>query len=299
MAQSDIEQQVRLKLVQYGYAYCPGVSSSSLDLAHRNAFNTAVRQYQRNFEPELSRLTGDYHNRDAIIDGDIGPATYDLIVKGQRCGHPDYSDPTQAVENARFGDPCLESITTSHNMNLSGVSDDELDRIFVQAGRNWSDVLNVGFEYRKRDYPRTNIFAFEHPLGGSVLADQMLNVGGCSQQLRGRFDNRVWSYPLLLATCTHEWGHALGWGHVTNDRSAIMYPSIHQAGMQRGGKPNESDIRVMLSLGYQRRTSPPKPPIDPDEPKQSFTFSAPFDIKRGQKVTLSINNDGDDDRWSI
>ena len=300
-------------LWKYGYFYSDYalihglVKESELHLLKRtdSVVQEAIRKYQTVFQPTLQNLMQAYYppGRVACLDGRVGKATIDLL-RSTRCGCPDFVSPERAVEQARFGDQCLEKITTSHNMDLSGISSQELDKIFVQGGKNWEEVLNVSFEYQKDRYPNTHIYAFEAALSGSVLADQMLNVGGCSQNLRGRFDNRNWSVGLLLATLTHEWGHALGWGHVTSDPSAIMYPSIHQAGINRGGKPNSSDIAVMLRLGYTRRTTPPDPGPDPNpdpnpDSKTLFSFTLSTDLPKGTKISLVTNNNDNDGGWKI
>jgi hypothetical protein len=217
----------------------------------------AIRSYQTWFIDDLNSGCQRYHRKPATADGLIGPATAD-VLQLPRCGMPDFARPGEPLP-ASFPDSCRNQITTSYRMSLSGLSDSQLKALWVEADQNWADVIDVGFEPRLDDYPNTNIHSSEASLGGSILADQFLSQGRCGDRLRGRFDNRVWAILLFLATCTHEHGHALGVGH-SNDSLATMYAMITQASMARRGKPNSSDIAMMLRQGYKRRTSPPPPP---------------------------------------
>ena len=288
------------RLDRFGYFHAPGVCEPDRPFDELTRDSESVKQaiavYQWVFEPDLSTLTRKYHGRAAVVDGDAGAATWDLIVNTPRCGHPDFFPSSAAVQEARFPDSCRESITTSYKMQLRGLSDSELMELWIRADQNWADAINVSFVLKKESYPNTNIYAFEAALSGSVLADQYLSQGGCGNRLRGRFDNRTWSRALFLATCTHEHGHALGYGHVTRDRNAIMYPSIHQNGMARGGTPNESDIRAMLSLGYKRRVGKPDKPDKPDPDGQTIHT---FDVPRAGKVEVRYADGEPDNGWNI
>ncbi len=292
------------KLWKYGYFFCSEVvnlykvtekdlNCLSLD---DEVVKIALKHYQDMFRENLNELTSYYHGRKSITDGVSGPATVDLLNQ-PRCAHPDYYSANK--EEARFPDSCRESISTSYRMNLSGMSSETLERLWKKADQNWADVLNVNFSLQLNNYPNTNIHSSEAALGGSILADQFLSNGRCGDRLRGRFDNRTWSERLFLATCTHEHGHALGLGHL-NDRSAIMYPSIHSEGMNRGGTPNSSDISAMVRIGYRRRTSPPPNPDPPDNPKDcpDYKILTNFTYKGEKLAVVQVLNDGGGD-WKI
>lgn len=248
----------------------------------------AVVELQQFFEHELNDLVWREHSRSLDINGDSGPATEKLITH-DRCGHPDFQ---MVSEPAKFPNSCL-NISTSYRMSLNGLSDDQLQRLWVEADKNISDAINLSFTLKLDEYPNTNIYAFEAALGGSVLADQYLSQGRCSDRLRGRFDNRRWNEVLFVTTCTHEHIHAAGYGH-TNDPNATSYPSIGEPAMRRRGALNGTDIRALLSLGYKRRTTPPPKPDDP-----KFEVLSTFQHK-GETLRVIVGEPKDDDGgWTI
>ena len=101
------------------------------------------------------------------------------------------------------------------------------------------------------------------------MIEPFLATNRCGDTLRGRFDSvRQLSFAMFLAIDSHEFGHFLGLGHETRDRAALMFPSIHQAGISRGGTPNATDQRNLLRIGYRRRVTEPGPGPEPDPPNE-------------------------------
>lgn len=273
------DQELIQKLVDTGHCYAPEVLAlggfpgdlSKLTLADP-VVKLAVRSYQDWFKADLDRLTmraASYggHNRAAIADGDVGDCTR-LLLTLPRCGCPDYQHPAAIVEEGNWPEQCRKEITTSYRMSLSGISDSQLAALWQEADKNWSDVLDVGFQFRPQDYPRTRFHAKAERMGGSILAWHQLAVSDCSAYLAGAYDTRTWNPVLLVTTITHEHGHGLGFEH-TRDPESTMYPSINQAAERRRGRPNETDLREALRRGY-RREGPepePEPPDGPEDPR--------------------------------
>lgn len=227
------------------------------------AVAAALRSYQTWFRSDLDRLClrdadqGGYR-RPAIADGECGPNTAE-ILEYPRCGVPDYF--ARDKEEGNWPESCRHQITTSYNMSLPGLNDNELARLWQEADSHWSDVIDVDFVFQPENWPNTRIHSTKANLPGSVLADQFLAISDCSYRSQGRFDNRQWTDVLFETVTTHEHGHALGAPH-SQDPLATMYPSITPTSMGRRGVPNDSDIRIMLGLGYRRRDSPPPPKPD-------------------------------------
>lgn len=292
-------------LARYGYFYAPesllidDVSGSIDKLTMGDqVVHAALQVYQETFAHQLNSLARHYHRREAHLDGEPGPATHDLLVLVPRCGVPDYAHPDE--EAARFPDSCVKEITTSYRMDLAGLSADTLERLWKEADQNWANALEVDFIFQPDKYPNTNIYSAKRALGGSTLAWQVLSQGRCGDRLEGAFDNRTWNEVLFVTTCTHEHGHALGLGHVTSDRTATMYPSITNASMARRGAPNESDIKALLSLGYDRRTTPVPPPAPPDgptPPSESFATIVPTRSIEAGKRYLIVPESAVDGGW--
>lgn len=264
--------------VEFGHHWSPAViAAGGIDETALDKLTLAdlpvklmVQSYQQWFASELDKLTMRSpefggHARASIADGDVGDCTR-LLLTMPRCGEPDYQNPLTAIEEGNWPEQCRYEITTSYQMNLSGLSEAQLASLWQEADRNWSDVLNVAFEFRPQDYPNTRFFAFAHRFGGSILADHYLAISDCSARLQGRYDTRTWSPVLFVTTSTHEKGHGLGFNH-TNDSSSTMYPSITDASMNRRGRPNGTDLREARRVGYTERTSPPEPePPGPQPP---------------------------------
>lgn len=305
------------RLYQFGYFFCPEVWQSYGELKPERiakftrddtAVKIAVKKYQSMFKPQLDEAVRRLHftSRESVCDGEASLGTEFILTKMDRCGYPDFEkrfriNADEPLE-ARFGDACRNRITTSHRLRLRGLTDQQIANVWSLAGTHWSDRLDLDFVLEQDKYPRTHQYAFMANLGGNVLADQMLTNGSCSATLRGRFDSgRSWTFRLAVPTAAHERGHTLGWGHENRDREALMYPIIHEAGMRRGGTPNETDIRNMERIGYRRRDKPPIPE-DPQERTTFGQFVATTDIKKGTKVFLVSkhgNNNNDDDGGTV
>lgn len=285
-------------LFDFGYFFSPPALAVTLveesDLPTLTLEDTvvkaAVRAYQEYFRTDLDQLTqrplkfGGLE-RESIADGEVGDSTV-LALTMPRCGLPDFPHPGAGAEEANWPETCRGDITTSYRMNLPGISENQLQQIWIASDKQWEADLDVKFRFIDGGYPNTRIYAFAASLGGSVLADQYLAQNNCGARLQGRVSTRQWTPQLLQATLTHEHGHALGLNHL-QDPNATMFPSIHQASLARWGKPVASDINAAVALGYKRRTTPvPGPEPDPVPP--GGTWQAIISIDSATRKIVQI-----------
>lgn len=275
-----------LELVfRFGHFYSPHALSHGLvaekDLAKLTPADpvakAAIRSYQRLFQADLDRLSlrapeFGGHNRAASADGDPGPATVDLLNL-PRCGVPDFRHPEQAILEGNWPDECRREITTSYQMELSGVTPADLAALWVEADRNWESALDVGFRFVPESYPNTRFHAHKEAMRGGILAWHQLATNNCNARLPGAYNSTVtWNSALLVTTITHEHGHGLGFDHVSNAQ-ATMYPSITQASMGRRGAPHAADLAEAVRQGYRERTTPVPGPDHP-EPSEHRLYLA-------------------------
>lgn len=257
------------KLDQYGYLRAANEAHPNDTLQNKHRY--ALKSYQRRYQHELDAIMPRYYDRASVANGKEGPASYDLLM-APRCGCDDFRYSYSAGKSdASFPISCRERITTSYRMSLSGFDDAELERLWIEADKRWTEAIDVAFELRQADYPATNIHASKKNLGGSTLAWQYLSQGGCGDRLEGAFDSRPWTEPLFVATCAHEHGHALGLNHVPGEAN-LMNPYITQRAQRDRGKPSDADIAAALRLGYRRRTTPPDKPDPPTGPADSVIY---------------------------
>jgi hypothetical protein len=274
-----IEMTLIEKLWYYG-AFFGEVPASEVEeqnlgsLSLRDAVvRNAVNNYQWFCQSVLDELTQKYHGRAAIIDGDLGPATHDLLHQ-KRCGFPDYLPPKgkkfshpflskniqAGILEGNWPDDCRNRLHSSFDMSLRGLSQSKLEDLTHEAHKNWNDSLDVTLTFEKdREYARCDIYSKGKPLPGSTLAWSELAISDCTFIADQAYDTTIsWSEPLYVTTKTHEDGHALGFNHV-RDSAATMFWQINSAAKQRRGKPNATDLAEARKRGY--RVGPP--PEDP------------------------------------
>lgn len=204
----------------------------------------AVKSIQ-DLDANLARvLVPKHHQRALIADGDVGPATLELMFDVPRCGEPDY-----AVEEAGEGSWPVPGC------DLSDAQRDSVHsvRFFVDASnapsehKAYLDKVLLGAQYccAEAGLRVRYVTAAPHelkiqwkPIGGSTIGYfNILQRSTCQQSLSGYLDSGY--KPEWFTFCTlliHEaLGHGIGHSHTSG---GIMNPSISKVPPSPRGYPS-------------------------------------------------------------
>ena len=267
MSEPLTDREIIDLLYKYGHFRCPEMGGSpeageirSMAIKDK-AVKTALQSYQEWFADDLDQLCMMVHHRDAVIDGEIGPATR-LLMNLPRCAVPDY--PIEEAASRNWPKDCRGNITTNYKMTLKGLSQQDIRDLITESHNQWNRAIDVRMRLDQEAGSNVKIYTQAEDLSGSTLAWSHLARGSCSSRLSQRFDlRRNWSGNMFITVKTHEDGHALGANHV-KDSSATMYPSINKAARGRRGYPNKTDLQEMDRIGYKVSGAPTPDPGDPD-----------------------------------
>lgn len=219
-----------------------------------------ARQLIQSFQEldiNVSRLVQAFHGRDLVADGDVGPATIDVMAF-RRCAMPDYAPPPTA--SFHYPDPDLQAAVESyqryaeagyvggtgswprgcdpdhkdvHSVVVAidtskassfqkGIIDDVLryvEETEAEIGQSVRHVRDGTFSKPQHDVK------FQYIAGGVIGFAYFPNPNTCNQTVTARIDNSFDArLPVLAELLTHEYkGHSDGLEH---SRGGIMNPSI-------------------------------------------------------------------------
>ena len=236
----------------------------------------AVRSMQNFMYDQLNEFSFEEHVREAIADGEIGPATKRLM-KVDRCGRPDYEMSVQAGRRAgtRSSWPkgCHPAFGNHHTFavyidksNMPGFLKPHFDKAWMLCRAAYADVGIWFFETQTKLEANT-VVTWERGKGWIGLAI-VPNNPGCGQRIWAKFDTKyqprdmVNQWARLLA---HEFCHNMGLSHT---RGGIMNPSIVGGKFDRDewrGDPSFPALKRFfggnpINLGDE--PDKPDPPVD-------------------------------------
>lgn len=161
------------------------------------------------------------HFMGAPVTGDLGPATLELL-NAERCGCPDYPDPTAAVGSGGWPMPCQKNGVKIH-FNRSGMPssvaarwDDIVQKVlaaYAEIGLRLVEVQTAG---------EANIYQTWQVLAGSTIGLAEFNNESCSDRVFCKLDPGYTGYVASLLA--HEIGHNCNLQH--RSQGGIMHPSI-------------------------------------------------------------------------
>ena len=189
--------------------------------------------------------------------GDLGPATLELL-NAERCGMPDYLDPTAASGSGGWPMPCQKSGVKIH-FNTSGMPSSvapRWDAIKAAVIKIYAEVGLRLVEVATRN--EANIYQTWQVLAGSTIGLAEFNNESCSDSVFCKLDPGYTGYVASLLA--HEIGHNCNLQH--RSQGGVMHPSIQRDPDPFTWKndPSFPDLRKMYGGEPLDPVTPPPPP---------------------------------------
>lgn len=196
----------------------------------------------------------------AEVNGELGPATLSLL-NAERCGMPDYPDPTKAVGSGGWPQPCQKGGVKIH-FNKSGMPSSVVPRwdnivklviaAYAEIGLKLVEVQTSG---------EAHIYQTWQVLAGSTIGLAEFNSESCSDRVFCKLDPGYTGY--IASLLAHEIGHNCNLNH--RSQYGIMHPSIQRDPDPFTWKndPSFPDLRRMYGGEPIEPPVPPSPPPPP------------------------------------
>lgn len=196
-----------------------------------------------------------------LATGDLGPATLELL-NAERCGMPDYPDPTQAVGSGGWPMPCQKNGVKVH-FNTSGMPASVVARWDGIVAAVFKAYAEIGLKLiQVPTAGEANIYQTWTRLAGSTIGLAEFNSQSCSDRVFCKLDPGYTGYVASLLA--HEIGHNCNLNH--RSQGGIMHPSIQRDPdpFTWRNDPSYPDLRKMY--GGEPIDPKPEPPPGPQPP---------------------------------
>lgn len=244
MVQDKNSEKIIRRLWELGHFYNPKTyhDIKEVDLPKLSLDDESVKDATASFQEFMAdsfdKFSSEHHSRIGVADGDIGPATLDLLEM-PRCGFPDYTQEDLMLANGSGSWPvgCHPDWPNNHAFSVQvnkssmpsflGSRTDE-NSVFEKAWRlQRLAYADMGIVYVRDDNnSRANtLVTFQRGRGWIGLAIVPRNPK-CGDRIWAKFDVRYSPRDLLnqwARLLAHEFGHNMGMSHF---RGGIMNPSI-------------------------------------------------------------------------
>lgn len=195
----------------------------------------AIASFQDFMRLDFDRLAKQYHDREGIADGDIGPATIDLFAV-PRCGEPDYRIEGAHVEEATGAGSwpvgCFAEYPNHHAICVDVVERGmpshvrpQWDAIWERVTEAYRDIGMVLIVPDRATRPGTRL-TFESLAGSTIGLAIVPNRPNCQSFIWLKLDPGYRPSDTFNQWCrltAHELCHNMGLSHT---RGGIMNPSI-------------------------------------------------------------------------
>lgn len=241
MMDSDDLRRILNHGFRYGHHHNPKypilegfTTAGLLALPQDHELVTSMVKSVQESDGNLNAIAMSIHHRDAIIDGDPGPATLALIEL-PRCACRDFEAATENEEQRSSWKkgcvpefPDLYAIVMGLEVSkMQSVWRDNLDEITAAITKAENEI---GYHvlWRKDLSGQAHMKISWGPIAGGVIGwNSVPNSFSCGLSITGKIDT-TWNSDIkrLGRLGLHEWmGHGFGFGHYSGSDS-IMNPSI-------------------------------------------------------------------------
>lgn len=209
------DQEIINRLFQYGHFWNPsdpnGWSVKPAQLALLDTNHRIVQDAIASFQ----------HFMGTHVSGYIGPAVLELL-NAERCGMPDYPDPTKAVGSGGWPQPCQKGGVKVH-FNKSGMPSSVSPRWDEIVQKVFAAYAEIGLKLVEvATAAEANIYQTWERLAGSTIGLAEFNNETCSDRVFCKLDPGYTQYVASLLA--HEIGHNCNLNH--RSQGGIMHPSI-------------------------------------------------------------------------
>lgn len=243
----------------------------------------AIRSYQNFFKPQFDGFAIQSHNRTGYVDGEIGPATLELLQM-ERCGLPDFQ--LLATGSGSWPAGCHPDWPNNHTftvqMNKSGMPS-FLKNIIEPA---WdlcrAAYADMGIVFIREDNNnKANTYVTWTRGSGWIGLAIVGNNQQCGTRIWAKFDNRYQPSDLInqwARLLAHEFGHNMGMGH---SQGGVMNPSLIGGKFDKDewrGDPSEPILKRWFGgVPINLNPAPPTPPVPPPNPQPPQPPIPPFE----------------------
>lgn len=245
-----------------------------------------------------------------VVDGQLGPKTYNAIFTIPRCGHTDHAMLTQSASVRAWGIKNLNYFIAARDSDLNAQL---WDSIIADSLNAWSEVADLKFSRVNSADAANLVFStgrgsrdqFDGP-GQTLAWAQLPFRSNFRGQLLCRFDvDENWTQfgagrgIYLRNVATHEIGHLLGLEH-SSKSNALMAPFYSSS--IRDPQAND-DIPRIVNLYGQAKVKPTPAPQPEPEPQPTANVPsntvATYDAENNRVVIEWEDNSNGEDGFEI